>query len=94
MHPSLLNRAVARSTGDSLRTVRRLGFGPPIALDPDDVALVVDCPFCGKACSVPTTFCGKTPMGECDPCDIDFDFDPAEIYVTNVGTSDLMESTL
>ena len=80
MRASQLVQAVARSTGDSLRTVRRLGFGSPIALDPEDVALVVDCPFCRKPCPVPTMRRGETPMGECDPCDVYFDFDPAEIY--------------
>ena len=45
-----LNRAVAGATGESLRTVRGRGFGLLVE-DPgtpraDELALVVDCPFC------------------------------------------------
>src|SRR5262245_29108179 len=48
----MLERAVARSTGESLATVRRLGFsplttGPESEPDPEDLRLALDCPFCG-----------------------------------------------
>ena len=79
-----LDRAVARSTGESLRTVRRLGFGlhsgPPIDLEPEDIALAVDCPFCGRPCAVPVGPAGSAPLAECDRCDIYFDYRPHEVY--------------
>lgn len=83
-----LDRAVVRSTGDSLRTVRRLGFGltRPAMLEPEDLALAVDCPFCGRPCPLPTGPGGSSPRAECDPCDVDFDLRPGDVYVAELVT--------
>ena len=76
-----LDRTVARKTGESLRTVRHLGFsiqaGPPGDLEPEDLHLAVDCPFCGHPCDLPA---GASALAECDACDVEFDFDPDEVY--------------
>ena len=82
-----LERSIARSTGDSLRTVRRLGFGPGVGsldLEPEDLRLAVDCPFCGRPCALPADRFGTTPMAECETCDIDFDYRPHEVYTVSV----------
>ena len=52
-HTQLI-RAVAGATGESPRTVARLGFGlaphcPADDLEPEDLLLVLDCPFCGHS---------------------------------------------
>ena len=77
-----LDRALVRSTGESLRTIRRLGFGAgrPAALEPEDLALAVDCPFCGRPCALPAGLGAPPPMAECDPCDIYFDLRPGDVY--------------
>jgi hypothetical protein len=85
MTQSQLDRSIAGLTGESPRTIRRLGFGLQAASpgDPEDLRLVVDCPFCGR----PVPYPGRVPDGspalaECaEPrCDVYFDFDPAEVY--------------
>jgi hypothetical protein len=52
-----LERTVARQTGESPRTIRDLGFtlrtGPPGDLEPEDLRLMLDCPFCGRAVPYP-----------------------------------------
>jgi hypothetical protein len=74
-----IDRAVARRTGESLRTVRRLGFGPEVGLDPEDLALAVACPFCGRACRLAPGPDGPPAMAECDPCDVYFDYRPGDV---------------
>ena len=52
-------------------------------LEPEDLRLVVDCPFCGRAVPYPGRAGDGSPaLAEClDPrCDVYFDFDPAEVY--------------
>ena len=89
-----LDRAVALATGESLRTVRRLGFGPPATLEagPEGLALAVDCPFCGRPCALDGL--GGTPpaMAECDPCDVYFDFRPGEVYAAASPVEDSVEA--
>jgi hypothetical protein len=69
-----LDRTVARKTGESLRTIRHLGFGieagPPQDLEPEDLHLAVDCPFCNRPCDLPA---GSSTLAECDACDVEFD---------------------
>jgi hypothetical protein len=85
-----LDCAVALATRESLHTVRALGFGlvtrDPDDLEPEDLRLVVDCPFC----RLPVPFGGRTrdgslPLGECEPCDVYFDVKPDEIYAASAG---------
>jgi hypothetical protein len=85
MSHSQLTRQVARLTGEPLRTVRRLGFSmvaaTPDLHEPEDIELVLDCPFCRRPVPYPgPAGDGSAAMAECDPCDVYFDFDPAEVY--------------
>lgn len=86
MTQAQLDRSVARSTGDSLRTVRGLGFGlqvgPALDLEPEDLLLAVDCPRCGGRCPLPRDAGGPPAMGECGPCDLLFDYRPDGVYAT------------
>ena len=48
---------IARITGEPLSTVNRLGFSvipeQPDGLEPENVKLVLDCPFCGQQVPYP-----------------------------------------
>jgi hypothetical protein len=86
MTQAQLDRSVAARTGESLRTVHRLGFQPDQtgALEPEDLRLVVDCPFCGRPVPYPGLIGnGKPALAECaDPrCDVYFDFAIRDVYV-------------
>jgi hypothetical protein len=87
MTQAQLDRSIAVLTGESPRTIHRLGFGlqpaTPRDLEPEDLHLVVDCPFCGRAVPYPGTARDGSPtLAECaDPrCDVYFDFDPSDVY--------------
>jgi hypothetical protein len=86
MTQTQLVHAVARSTGESVRTVRHLGFSiqrvvPPPDRSVDDVRLVLDCPFCGRPVPYPgRAGDGSAAMAECDRDDVYFGFDPREVY--------------
>jgi hypothetical protein len=82
-----LERSVARRTGESPRTIHRLGFGlqaaEPCDPGPEGLRLVVDCPFCGRPVPYPGTARDGSPaLAEClDPrCDVYFDFPIADVY--------------
>jgi hypothetical protein len=79
-----LDSAVARSTGEDLCVVRCLGFSPlPLGLaglEPEDLSLVVDCPFCGHGTSLTVHDAGLPAMAECDHCDVYFDFATEDVY--------------
>ncbi len=82
-----LHRDVAALTGDTPRTVRRLGFGllaaDPGRPDPADIRLVVDCPSCRRPVPYPgRARDGSHALAACDAagCDLDFDVDPARVY--------------
>ena len=82
-----LDHAVAGATGESLRTVRRLGFTIPSALpdgeDPEGLFLAVDCPFCRQGVPYPGPACdGPDAPAECPACDIYFDCGPDDIYAS------------
>ena len=80
-----LDRAVAAATGESVATIHRLGFvagaDRPADLEPDDLTLAVDCPFCRRPVPYPgLARDGSAALAECDRCDVYFDFDPGEVY--------------
>ena len=82
-----LDRTVARRTGESLTTVRRLGFHlrvvEPADLPAGELRLVVDCPSCRQPVPYPGyTRDGSPVLAECADarCDLLFDFDPALVY--------------
>jgi hypothetical protein len=87
MTQPLLERAVADALGEPLATVRRLGFGLTTLdhLDEsDDLQLVLDCPFCGRAVPYPgRSRDGSLAMAECLRCDVYFDFAEVEVYATS-----------
>lgn len=73
-----LDRAVAAATGESLATIHRLGFVAPADLEPEDLPLAVDCPFCRRPVTYPgLAGGGAAALAECDRCDVYFDFCPA-----------------
>ena len=85
MTQAQFDRSVADRTGESLRTVHRLGFQPDATgpLEPEDVRLVVDCPFCGRAVPYPgRTRDGSPALAECiNPgCDVYFEFAETDVY--------------
>ena len=55
MTQAQLDRTIATRTGESLRTVRLLRFQPDSIrhMEPEDIRLVVTCPFCGRAVPYP-----------------------------------------
>jgi hypothetical protein len=66
-----LHRAIATATGDSLRTIRSLGFR--IVDDPEQT---VECPNCGRTVPHPGfARDGKPAMAECLTCDSYFNID-------------------
>jgi hypothetical protein len=81
-----LDCAVAGATGESVATIHRLGFGLLPAgrdpePDPEDLRLVLDCPFCGRPVPYPgRASCGTPALAECDRCDVYFDYEPNEVY--------------
>ena len=86
-----LERAIARRTGESPRTIRTLGFHlhhvSPRDLEPEDLRLVIDCPFCGRAVPYPGRATDGSPaLAEClaPRCDVYFDFDPGEVYAAQI----------
>jgi hypothetical protein len=82
---SQLESAVAAVTGESVRTVHQLGFGiiTPRGrdLEPEDLRLVVDCPFCRHPVPSPVwAGDGSLTLAECVDCDVYFDATTDEIY--------------
>jgi hypothetical protein len=80
-----LARAVARATGEPLTLIRGRGFGlarrRPADLEPEDLTLCVECPFCGRAVPYPGAAGGGAPaLAECDGCDVYFDAAAADAY--------------
>jgi hypothetical protein len=85
-----LNCQVARITGEPLLSVCFHGFNLAASqgddLEPEDLKLVLDCPFCRQPVPYPGTAAdGSQTMGECDRCDVYFDFDPEEVYTIASG---------
>ncbi len=87
MTQAQLDHAVADATGVSWRTIHHRGISllpaTPTDLEPEDLRLVVTCPFCGRPAPLAAPG-GKGPLlVECDRCDVEFDVEPGEVYVTS-----------
>jgi hypothetical protein len=85
-----LDRAVARATGESLRTVRERGFGVfeiRPAAGPERLTLVADCPHCRRPVPYPGRAADGSPaLAECTDCDLYFEPRPETVYdVTTAG---------
>ena len=80
-----LERAVAGATGESLRTVRGLGFGllaeQPADPRVEELMLALNCPFCRHPVVLQAGPGDEPGLAACASCDVEFDFDPVEIYV-------------
>lgn len=89
-HAQLI-RAVAGATGESPRTVRRLGFAlapaRPGEPEPHDLVLAVDCPFCGRPTSLAAGPGGPPAFAECAGCDVAFDYPAADVYLAPARTA-------
>jgi hypothetical protein len=84
MTQAQLDRAVAAATGESLTTVRALGFSlldpQSVPREPEDPRLVLDCPVCGRSVPYPGALRHGAPaLAECARCDVDFAFQVDEV---------------
>jgi hypothetical protein len=80
-----LHRRIASITGEPLAHVHSLGFSLMSEqqgdLEPEEVKLVLDCPFCGHPVTYPgLAGDGTEGMAECDRCDVYLGFDPDDVY--------------
>ncbi|MCA1686107.1 MAG: hypothetical protein LC745_09010 [Planctomycetia bacterium] len=84
MTQAQLDHEVAYATGESIRTVHRLGFSvvPDGPAEPEPLYLVIDCPHCRKPAPFPGQLAdGSCPLAECPACDALFAFDLLNIRV-------------
>jgi hypothetical protein len=86
MTETQLDRPVARTTGDSPRTVRRPGCstlpGGAAGPHPEALYLVVDSPCCYERSPFPGQRAdGTCPPAECRRCETKFGFDLLDVYV-------------
>jgi hypothetical protein len=89
MTQTRVSYSVAFVTGETLRTIRDRGFSlvveNPDDLDPEDLRLVLDCPFCRTAVPYPgVARDGSLPMAECLACDVYFPFVINEVYAAGL----------
>ena len=90
MTQAQLECAVAVATGESVRTVHRLGFGlvGPRPLNPgaEGLRLLVDCHRCGSAAPMPgRRHPDRIVFAECPGCGVAFDFRDEEVYAATPG---------
>jgi hypothetical protein len=82
-----LNHQVARITGEPIDYITALGFSllrlGGERMEPEDIRLVLECPFCGRPVPYPgSAAAGSELMAECERCDVYFGFDTFEVYAT------------
>jgi hypothetical protein len=80
-----LNHQVARITGEPIGNITALGFSllrpSSESMEPEDIRLVLECPFCGRPVPYPGLAAdGSEPIAECERFDVDFDFLPLEVH--------------
>ena len=81
MTQAQLDGVIADRTGESRAIVHNFGFSLPVALEPEDLCLVLDCPFCRRPVPYPgPAGDGSETLAECDRCDVYFEFDVEEVY--------------
>jgi hypothetical protein len=83
---------IATITGEPLSACNRLGFSvipeQPDGLEPEDVELVLNCPFCGHQVLYPARARdGSETLAECDAREVYFGFDPDEVYTIGADQS-------
>ena len=84
MKQTEIDRAVARTTGESRRTIAGRGFSldRPVPPTPASLEVGLDCPGCGHA--VPLDSAASTDSwreAECGRCDAVYDVAPDELTV-------------
>ena len=99
MTQTQLDRAVAGATGESVTTIHRLGFGlvprRPENSVPEDLRLVLDCPFCGRRVPYPgQDRSGAPALAECLRCDVYFDVHPDDVYTAARDAADQPEAAV
>jgi hypothetical protein len=77
-----LHRSIAARTGESMSDIRRLGFNlqadPRDEPPPDDIHLVLDCPFCRRQVAYPgRSGDGSATLAECDDY---FEFQDRDVF--------------
>ena len=81
-----IHAAVARATGDSLRSINRIGFShmPDHVRDevsPGDPLTVIDCPCCGGTVVLSWDRAEALPeFADCRRCETIIDYHPWEVY--------------
>jgi hypothetical protein len=85
MTQAWLNHRIAERTGESLAVIRRLGFNLVTERrdqpGPEDICLVLHCPFCRGQVPYPgRAGDGSQPLAECHDCDVYFEFDDCEVF--------------
>jgi hypothetical protein len=80
-----LNNQIARITGEPIGSITALGFSllrpSGESMEPEDIRLVLECPFCGRPVPYPgSAVADSEPMAECERCDVYFGFHPDEVY--------------
>ena len=93
----LLLSAIAMATGETLRTVERMGFrhasrmrrDQPIK---DDPVAVIDCPCCGGAVVLAWERTDELPeFADCRRCETVFPYFDSEIYETDLLAVPVLE---
>jgi len=90
MTQRLLHGELAKTTGESVAILRTVGFNLVARqaddLEPEQIVLVLDCPFCRQPVPYPApTRDGSETLAECDRCDIYFPFQVDEVYTIAAG---------
>jgi hypothetical protein len=85
MTQAQLNHRIAARTGGSLAVIKRLGFSLVTQLrnepTPEDIRLVLHCPFCRSQVPYPgRAGDGSQPLAECTACDVYFEFGDREVF--------------
>jgi hypothetical protein len=84
MTKTQLIHEVARITGEPVYYITALGFSlvcpSSESMEPEDIQLAVECPFCGRPVPYPAcAAAGSEPIAECERCDVYFDFLPHDV---------------
>jgi len=84
MKHSAIERAVAQTTGESRRTIRRYGFSRVVE-EPQpsvtEVYLGLDCPGCGAEIALPMRGSTLPELAECRRCDGAYPYKASELYL-------------
>lgn len=92
MKNSNLERAIARATGESRRTIRHYGFSivPDEPPKPEVVLhLSLECPGCGGAVALSCDNAAWPEFAECSRCDAAYPYAPQELYLAEAPEEEL-----